>query len=59
MEEKTYPHAERMRVLTHEEMQCISGGAGLIDYVLKLVGAGLSYCYHMGVQEGRRMRAQL
>jgi hypothetical protein len=58
MEEKKRPHAEGIRMLTHEEMQKINGG-GLLDYVLKIVGAGLSYCYHMGVQEGRRMRAQL
>lgn len=59
MEKKSYPHAEGMRVLTHEEMQCINGGAGLFEYVLKFVAAGISYCFHMGVQEGRRMRAQL
>lgn len=59
MDDKSYPHAEGMRVLSHEEMQCINGGSALLQYVLKLVAAGLSYCYHMGVREGRAMRAQL
>jgi hypothetical protein len=45
-------------MLTRSEMQNISGGS-LLETIVKLVLSGAEYCYHMGVREAQRMKAQL
>ena len=46
------------RLLTADEMTETRGGS-VVDYLMKFASWGASYFFHMGVQEGRRMRALL
>jgi hypothetical protein len=58
MEVKINPEAGRYSMLDSDEMKSIRGG-GLYDNLMKFVIWGVTYCYNMGVQEARRMKAQL
>ena len=45
-------------MLSPDEMRNIKGG-GLTDTVIKLVLAGMDYCFRMGIREAKRMKALL
>ncbi|MBL7696572.1 MAG: hypothetical protein JNK79_00370 [Chitinophagaceae bacterium] len=45
-------------MLSYDEMRNITGG-GLTETVIKLVLAGMDFCYRMGIREAKRMKALL
>jgi hypothetical protein len=58
MEKKLKVDPKGQTMLTHEEMQSITGGS-LTETVVKLVLSGMEYFYNMGIREAKRMKALL
>jgi hypothetical protein len=58
MEKKSRVDPKGYTMLSHEEMQSISGGS-LTESIVKMVFSAAEYFFRMGVREAKRMKAQL
>ena len=58
MEKKLEDNPNGHTMLTRAEMQSVAGGS-ILETIVKLVISGAEFCFHMGIREAQRMKAQL